>query len=670
METDKLTEEEKLSKAANIIRGLSMDAIQKANSGHPGLPLGMADVAAVLWLKHLNVSSKNPSWVSRDRFVLSGGHGSAMLYSLLHLSGYKVSMDDLKNFRQFGSCTPGHPELGVTDGVEVTTGPLGQGLANGVGLAMAEKMLSSRFNTADKKVFDNFTYVFCGDGDMMEGISHEAASMAGNLKLEKLVVFYDSNKISIEGDTDTTFTDDTAMRFKSYGWRVLDVDGHDISKINKAIVKAKKLDADGKPTLIVCHTTIGKGSPNKAGKACSHGEPLGVDEVKLTKQALGLPEEDFYVSEDVLDLFKRRQSKVNKLVKAWKKQYDELMKEEEFKRKWDAFFDMSSDKIDLLKEKMPTFTKGIATRAASGEVIQVLAKELPNLCGGSADLGPSNKTWIKDEKALTAGDFSGKNIHFGVRELGMGAIQNGMIAYGGLRVYIATFFVFSDYIKPAIRVAAISEQPAVYVFSHDSFYVGEDGPTHEPIEQLASLRSIPNITVIRPADAAETSVAWLEALKNAKGPTAILVTRQNLELIDRTEYPSADELSKGAYVMTQTRGGTPDVVLIATGSEVSLALNAAKELHGVNVRVVNMPSWELFEKQPASYKREVLPTACTKRVAIEAGSSFGWQRYIGLAGMTITLDTFGASAPYKVLEKQFGFTVENIVSKVKTYIDK
>lgn len=652
--------------AANVIRGLSMDAVQKANSGHPGLPLGMADVASVLWLKHLNLTSADPKWPNRDRFVLSGGHGSALLYSLLHLAGFPVSIDDLKSFRQFGSNTPGHPEVGRTVGVETTTGPLGQGIGNAVGMAIAEKMMESRFNSAEADLFNNYTYVFCGDGDMMEGISHEASSFAGHLKLNKLIVFYDSNKICIEGSTDATFTEDVKARYKAYGWKVIEIDGHDYDQIDKAIRKAKRT-ADA-PTLIFCKTTIGKGSPNKAGSAKTHGEPLGVEEVKLTKQALGLPPDlDFYVPESVYAIFATRNAASQRLASRWKRLHKTLvLGNPELAAKWQAFYE-SKLPADLDRQ-LPTFDKPIATRASFGKVIQSLAKALPNLIGGSADLAPSNKSWLEGYSAITPTDFSGRNIQYGVREFAMAAVQNGFLVYGGLRSFVSTFFVFSDYLRPAARLAALSNLPAIYAFTHDSFYVGEDGPTHEPVEHLAAMRAIPNMTVIRPADASETGAALIAALKNTTGPTCLLFTRQNLPVLERTEATAPVMLEKGAYTLFQNGEGLPTLIIIATGSEVSLALKAAAELQDINVRVVNMPSWELFEKQSKAYRESVLDPRCTKRMVVEAGSSFGWAKYIGMNGASVTLDTFGESAPAETLEKHFGFTVENVVAKARALL--
>ncbi len=651
---------------ANTIRGLAMDAVQKANSGHPGLPMGMADVAAVLWLRHLNHTSASPRWMNRDRFILSGGHGSTLLYSLLHLAGFNVSLDDLAQFRQLGSNTPGHPELGRTDGVEATTGPLGQGLANGVGTALAERMMAARFNTDGTTLFDHHTYVFCGDGDMMEGISHEASSLAGHLKLNKLILFYDANKISIEGSTEVTFTEDVKARYKAYGWRVIDIDGHDFNQIDTAIRKAKRT-ADA-PTLIICRTVIGKGSPNKAGTAKVHGEPLGADEVRLAKQALGLPaDQPFFVPDTVRACFETRNAAAKRTANRWKRLHKAaLLANPQLAAQWEAA--MSPALPADIADTLPVFDKPIATRAAFGKVLQALAKAIPSFIGGSADLAPSNKSWLDGYAAITPDDFSGRNIQYGVREHAMAAIQNGLLAYGGLRSYVSTFFVFADYLRPAARVAALSHLPAIFALTHDSFYVGEDGPTHEPVEHLAAMRAIPNMTVIRPADASETGAAMIAALNNTTGPTTLLFTRQNLPILARTAATAPAMLEKGAYTLFQNGDGTPDLTIIATGSEVSLALKAAAELTDVNVRVVNMPSWELFDKQPRAYRDSVLDPACTRRMVVEAGSSFGWAKYIGMNGAAVTLDTFGESGPAEVLEQHFGFTVENVVAHARAQL--
>lgn len=653
--------------AANTIRGLSMDGIQAANSGHPGMPMGMADVAAVLWLKHLKHSPAAPDWADRDRFVLSGGHGSMLLYSLLHLSGYGLPLEALKRFRQIDSKTPGHPEWGNTVGVETTTGPLGQGIANGVGMALAEKMLGERFNDEEHTLVDHMTYIFCGDGDLMEGISHEACSLAGHLELDKLVLFYDSNHITIEGKTDLSCSDQAKKRFQSYGWRVMEVDAHDIEAIDKVIKRTSR--PKGQPTLVICHSEIGKGSPNLVGTAEVHGAPLGEEELALTKEALGFPQDKFFVPERVGLLFEERKAKMKRLSNKWKRNFKKIVAADPEKA---AMWNIHRD--DVLPENLecavPRFDVGsaVATRSASGKVIQGLSAVTPQLVGGSADLAPSTKTLIDDADSVLPGTYAGKNLHFGIREHAMASMMNGMALHGGLRVFGATFFVFVDYCRPAVRLAALMGLPVIYVFTHDSFYVGEDGPTHEPVEQLASVRCIPGLTTLRPADPTETSAAWVAALKNQQGPTALLLTRQKLPVIDREKYPAASELEKGAYTLAQSGDGTPDLIMIATGSEVQLALDAMEALSGENVRVVSMPSWELFDAQTDAYQNSVLDPACNKRMVIEAATAFGWERYIGRCGKTVTLDRFGASGPYKELEKKFGFTVENVVETAKTLL--
>lgn len=658
---------EELALAANTIRCLSIDAIQAAKSGHPGLPMGLADVATVLWLNYLKHDPKDPGWADRDRFVLSGGHGSMLLYSLLHLSGYGLSLDDIKQFRQLGSKTPGHPERGVTAGVETSTGPLGQGLATAVGMALGERMMAARVNKdgAEFNPVDHRTFVFCGDGDLMEGISHEACSLAGHLKLDKLVVFFDSNDITIEGSSELACSDDVKKRFQAYGWHVLECDGHDYASIDKAIRKTLRLT--GKPVIVICRTTIGKGSPNKAGTADCHGAPLGEDEVKLTKQALGFDENvSFYVPDSVRELFAARTAKLHRQRNRWVRSFKAWQQANpEEAAAWRRH--MSGELPENIESILPAFdpAKSVATRAASGQVINALAPVLPSLVGGSADLGPSNKTEIKGSPFVSASDFSGRNIHFGIRELAMSCVASGLVLHGGFRAFCATFFVFSDYCKPALRVAALMKLPVVFVFSHDSFYVGEDGPTHEPIEQLATLRSIPGVVTIRPSDATETAAAWLAALRNTQGPTVLLLTRQGVPVIDRTVYPAASNLEKGAYVLWQSGTGTPDATLIGTGSEVALVLEAARQMTEANVRVVSMPSQELFERQTKAYRDSVLDPACKKRLVVEAASSFGWGRYAGEEGRYVTIDHFGASAPYKDLAKTFGFTVENVLAKAR-----
>jgi transketolase len=662
----KLTNE-MLALAANTIRCLAIDGVQAANSGHPGAPMGLADIAAVLWLKYLKQDPTDSKWADRDRFVLSGGHGSMLLYCLLHLAGFKLSIDDLKQFRQMDSKTPGHPEYGLTDGVECTTGPLGQGIAMGIGMAIAERMSAARFNVAgEEPVVDHRTWIFCGDGDLEEGISHEACSLAGHLQLDKLVLFYDSNHITIEGNTALAMDDDPKKRFLAYNWNVLETDGHDYDAIDRAIRKA--LRTTGKPTVIICHTHIGQGSPNMHDTAAAHGAPLGPEEVALTKKALGFPEDkSFYVPQQVYDLFAERAAKGKRLHGKWRRVFKDWGKAHADKAAlWKTQYEgiLPAD----LESAIPAWdpAKPVATRNASGTVVNALAKVVPQLVGGSADLAPSNKTYLKDAGDIKPGDFSGRNFHFGIRELAMTAIMNGVLVHGGYRVFGGTFFVFSDYCRPAIRLAALMGLPAIYVFTHDSFYVGEDGPTHEPVEQLAALRCIPNVTVIRPSDPTETAAAWIAALKNTKGPTALLFTRQNMQVIDRKKYSPASNLEKGAYTLWQNGEGTPDLTIIATGSEVEISLAAAQQMTDKNIRVVSMPSWELFEKQNKLYRDRIIDPDCKRRLVVEAATSFGWERYAATRAYAfITLDTFGASGPYKALAKKFGFTVDNVVAKAR-----
>lgn len=630
------------------------------------MPMGMADVAAVLYLKHLNHCPTRPDWMNRDRFVLSAGHGSMLLYSLLNLSGYDLPIEELKQFRQWGSKTPGHPEFGHTVGVETTTGPLGQGCANAVGMALAERMLAARFNAGAYVPVDHHTYVMAGDGCLMEGISHEAFSLAGHLGLSKLVVFYDSNHITIEGKTDLAYSDDVRKRFLGYKWNVLEIDGHNVEEIDKAILAAKA--EKERPTLIITHTHIGQGSPNLHDSHKAHGEPLGIEEVKAAKRNLGLPEDqDFYVPDQVRELFAARARELDSRVAAWEADFRKYAAAYPDQAKlWDACLKqvLPAD----LAQQMPVFdvAKPEATRVSSGKVIQKLAKALPWFVGGAADLSPSTKTTIEGAASVLPGQFEGRNLHFGVRELGMAGILNGMSLHGGFRVYGATFFVFSDYCRPGVRLSAIMGLPITYVFTHDSFYVGEDGPTHEPIEQLASYRCMPKVSVIRPADATETAAAWLATMKNTTGPTLLLLTRHNLPVIDRAVYPAASNLEKGAYTLWQSAPGAPNLILIASGSEVCLALDAAKELAATTtVRVVSMPSWDLFEKQGQTYKDEVLPPACAARLAIEAGATMGWHKYVGPKGAVLGVDHFGASAPYKAIAEHFGFTPANVGKMAK-----
>ncbi len=644
---------------ANTIRGLAMDGVQKANSGHPGMPLGAADFASVLFLKFLKHDPADPKWADRDRYVQSAGHGSMLLYSLLHLFGYDLSMDDLKSFRQWGSRTPGHPEYGHTAGVETTTGPLGQGCGNAVGMALAEAMLAERFNRDGVSLVDHRTYVIAGDGDLMEGVSHEAFSLAGHLGLNKLIVFYDSNRITIEGATDLTYGDDVRKRFEGYRWNVLEIDGHDYAEIEKALAAA---NAETKrPTLIIGHTHIAKGSPHLQDSCESHGAPLGVDEVKATKQALGLPaDQEFWVPDSVREIFAARRRELEKKHAEWK----ELCKKAN-PDVYAQFVQQLECRIpENLCEALPSFdpAKPLATRQASGATLQKLAKVLPQLVGGSADLGPSNNTMLKEFPSVGPRSFGGRNLHFGIREHGMGAVMNGMSLHGGWIVYGGTFLIFTDYFKPSIRLAAMMGLPVVYVLTHDSIFLGEDGPTHQPIEQLAGLRAIPNLTVIRPADATETAEAWRLAVENRKGPTALVLTRQALPVLDRSRFPPASKVEQGGYVIWESGATKPDVILMASGSEVSISIDAARALakEGVAVRVVSLPSFDRFDGQPDAVKDSVLPRECGVRVAVEAGSPEGWERYVGCRGRVIGIDRFGASAPAKVLAQKFGFTAENI----------
>lgn len=655
--------------AANTLRCLAADEVQAANSGHPGVAMGLADVAAVLWLKYLKVWGGDGQWADRDRFVLSGGHGSALLYALLHLSGYPLSMDDLKQFRQLGSKTPGHPEFGHVPGVETTTGPLGQGIASAVGMAIAERMLAARFNTPERTVVDHRTWVTCGDGDLEEGISHEVCSMAGALGLNKLIMLYDSNRISIEGPISLAVADNPVRRFLSYGWQVLECDGHDFAAIEKAIRKAMR--SEDKPALIVCHTVIGKGSPNKADTAASHGAPLGPEELRLTKQALGFdPDQSFVVPEPVRTLFADRAAKMKRQRNKWVRAFKAYCAEDAaFKATWEAYWQgtMPADLSALLPD---WGGKPASTRVASGKVLNAIAPAVPWMVGGSADLAPSNMTYLNGLGDIQKGDFAGRNFHFGVRELGMAGVMNGITVHGGLRVFGGTFFVFCDYCRPVIRVAALMGAPAIYVLTHDSFYVGEDGPTHEPVEQLPSLRAMPNLCVLRPADATETAAAWEIALRRKSGPTALLLSRQNLPVLDRTVLPPASETAKGAYVLWQRDpAAQPEAILIASGSEVSLALEVA-QADARNLRVVSMPSWDLFEAQPAAYREAVLPKAVRKRIAVEAASPFGWERYIGAEGVTLTMSGWGASGPAAKLAEHFGFTAANLTALLNDTLAK
>lgn len=654
---------EKMS--VNAIRVLAADAVQKANSGHPGLPLGSAAMAYELWANHMNHNPADPKWFNRDRFILSGGHGSTLLYSLLHLFGYGLTKEDLAQFRQWGSLTPGHPEYGHTVGVEATTGPLGAGMGMAVGMAVAEAHLAAVFNRENFPVVDHYTYVLGGDGCMMEGISSEAFSLAGTLGLNKLIVLYDSNKISIEGGTDIAFTEDVRKRFEAFGFQTLVVeDGNNIEEIGKAIEEAK---ADKtRPTMITVKTKIGFGCPAKEGKASAHGEPLGVDNVAALKENLGWPsQEPFYVPDEVYDNYKEKAKKGAAAEEAWNKLFADYCKAyPEMKKLWDKYFDENAAEKVLEDENFWSYEdKPQATRNLSGVQINKLKNLLPNFMGGSADLAPSTKTYMSDMGDFSKDNYAGRNMHFGVRELAMTAIGNGMMLHGGLRAFVSTFFVFSDYVKPMARLSAIMGVPLTFVLTHDSIGVGEDGPTHEPIEQLAMLRSLPNFTVYRPCDATETAAAWAYAVTSKKTPTALVLTRQNLPQIKG----SSKDALKGAYVIADSEKNIPDAILIASGSEVSLAVDAKAELmkDGIDVRVVSMPSMDVFDQQSDEYKESVLPKSVRKRVAIEALSDFGWGKYVGLDGAYVTMHGFGASAPAATLFKEFGFTVDNVVKTVK-----
>ncbi|MEA3428778.1 MAG: transketolase [Thermodesulfobacteriota bacterium] len=647
----------------NTIRALSMDAIQKAISGHPGAPMGLAPAAYVLWTRILKYNPTNPAWLDRDRFVLSGGHASMLLYSLLYLSGYDLSLDDIKNLRQWGSKTPGHPELGHTPGVETTTGPLGQGFANAVGMAMAEQHLATTYNRADCEIVGHHTFVMCGDGDMMEGITSEAASLAGHLGLSRLICIYDDNKISIEGSTDISFTEDVAKRFMAYNWHVQQVDdGNDLNAIYNAVITAK--EETDKPSLIMLRTHIAFGSPNKQDSADAHGSPLGEEEIRLTKKKLGFPEDaSFHVSEEAVKLFRESINKGKEAESLWQEKYKVYCnKYPELAEKWtDAVNGRLKDGWDA---DLPEFEGSIATRAASGKALNAIAEKVPSIIGGSADLAPSNKTIIESSHDFQKNMYDGRNIHFGVREHAMGAIMSGMSIHKGLRPYGGTFLVFADYMRPSIRLACMMKLPVIYIFTHDSVAVGEDGPTHQPVEHLAGLRAIPGLTVIRPADAAETTEAWRLAVQTTEGPVALILSRQKLPVIDRSIDSSANKLINGAYVLSDS-DGKPDIILIATGSEVHIVLEAGKvlEAKGISVRVVSMPSWELFEKMPQEYKDKVLLPDAGKRIAVEAGIPMGWERYVGSSGLTIGITGFGISAPGGTVMKRFGFTSENIVEK-------
>ncbi len=659
----------------NAIRFLSVDAIQAANSGHPGAPLGLAPLAWVLWEKFLKFNPANPSWADRDRFVLSNGHASMLLYSLLHLTGYDLPIEEIRNFRQLGSKTPGHPERGLTPGVEVTTGPLGQGFANGVGLALAEKVLANEFNRPGHEIVDHRTFAVVSDGDLEEGVASEAASLAGTLGLGKIVYLYDDNEISIEGDTDIAFREDVHTRFQAYGWHVLDVaDGNDLEAIEAAIQQG--IDETNKPTLVVVHTTIGYGSPNKAGKASSHGEALGEVEVGLTRQALGWEHDPFEVPEDVRTHSQTPGQRGAEHEAEWQqrfKAYESAHPELAARFNQDLSGELPEGWDDGLSDLFGTFTEPIATRAVSGQALQAIARHLPRLIGGSADLAGSNNTMVADRGSFQPETPEGRNLHFGVREHAMGAVANGISAHGGLLPYGGTFLIFSDYMRGAVRVGALSELPSVWVWTHDSIGLGEDGPTHQPVGQLMSLRMLPNLTLIRPADANETLAAWKLAIENRHGPTALALTRQGLPSLESLGALAngKEGVAKGAYIAFET-DDAPELILIGTGSEVQLALAAGQILakENIKVRVVSMPSWDLFDSQTPEYRESVLPDSVRARVAVEAGLSIGWERYVGLDGSVVGMNTFGASGPGGDVMRHFGFTVENVLEAARKVLTR
>lgn len=656
-------------KSIDTIRCLAMDAVQKANSGHPGTPMALAPAAYELWMNHLHYNPKNPKWFNRDRFVLSNGHASMLQYAILHLTGYDISLEDIKNFRQWGSKTPGHPEYGLTPGIETTTGPLGQGIMTAVGMAMAEAHLGAIFNK-EQKIVDHYTYVFCSDGDLMEGASHEAASIAGHLKLGKLICLYDDNHITIEGHTEITYGDDVAKRFEAYHWHVQDLGdkGNDLQAISDAFKKARAVT--DKPSMILLRTHIGFGSPNKQDTPAAHGSPLGVDEIKLTKKFYGWPEDaQFLVPDDVkahMDVMIEKGAQLEKdwntLVNKYKASHADLYQqfqaylEQKLPRDWDK----------AVKSYQPSDGPK-ATRQISSDFLNAVADKLPWLIGGSGDLEPSTLTMIKSSGYLEPGNYQNRNIAYGIREHGMCAATSGLVLHGGVRPYAATFFIFTDYARPAIRLACIMKIPVIYVMTHDSIGLGEDGTTHQPIEHLASLRAMPNLHLLRPADANEAAYAWRMAIERMDGPSMLVLTRQKLPIFDRSKVADAKGVMRGAYILSKEQGSRPDVILIATGSEVQLILQAQEELlkGGIHARVVSMPSWEVFREQSQGYRDEVLPPACTKRLAVEAGSPQGWEEWVGEKGKVIGITRFGESAPAKVIFEKFGFTVENIINKTK-----
>lgn len=660
--------------ALNAIRFLSADAVQRANSGHPGMPMGTAAIAYTLFTRHLRHNPANPTWIDRDRFILSAGHGSMLLYSLLYLTGYEaMTLEEIQNFRQPGSLTPGHPEYRHSPGVETTTGPLGQGLAVSVGMAMAEAHLGAIFNNAEQKIVDHYTYVIASDGDLMEGVTAEASSLAGHLGLGKLICFYDDNRITIDGGTDLAFSEDRAKRYEAYGWQVIHVeDGNNIDQIDRAILLAK---ADPRPSLILCHTIIGFGFPTWQDKSLAHSGIPSDEELNGAKNALGYPlEPKFYVSEEVLAHFREALEKGEQFEKDWDDRFESYRKADPTKA--EAFLRVTSGELpENWQESIPVYPpdpKGLATRAVSGEVLNALAGKLPELIGGSADLAGSNATTLKGETSFQRGQYAGRIINFGVREHAMGAINNGLTQHGGVRSFVATFFVFSDYLRPALRLAALSGVGNIWIFTHDSFMVGEDGPTHQPVEHLNALRAIPNLVTIRPSDANETAEAWKVAIERRDGPTALVLTRQRIPTLDRAELAAASGLRQGAYVLADLGDGPADLVLIASGSEVDLIVKAGKVLagEGVNVRLIAFPSLELFEQQPKSYQDEVMLWDVKARLAVEAGTNLGWHRWVGSEGDMITMDRFGASGPAEQLLEIFGFTVEHVLERSRKLLEK
>ena len=652
----------------NALRVLAMDAVQKANSGHPGMPMGMADVAYTLWTRHLKHNPRNPRWPNRDRFVLSAGHGSMLLYSLLYLTGYPISLDDLKQFRQWGSKTAGHPEYDIDLGIETTTGPLGQGFGNGVGMAIAARHMAARFNRQGYPLFDNWVYAIVSDGDLMEGVSQEAASLAGHLGLGNLIYFYDDNEISIEGSTDLAFTEDVGARFRAYEWHVQEIDGHDTEAVDAAIRAAKA--AKGQPHLIVCHTHIAYGSPHMHDDAAAHGAPLGEAEVRATKEALGWPSlEPFWVPDDVVAQYRLAVPQGERGEARWQDMLSNYGQ---------AYPEEAKELHRLLEGRLPenwatalpryrADSPAIATRSASGKVLDAVAPVVPELIGGSADLSPSTKTYLSGFGDFAKDTPEGRNFHFGVREHGMGAVLNGMALYGGVRPYGATFLIFSDYMRPSVRLAALMGLPVIYVWTHDSVFLGEDGPTHQPIEQVMSLRLIPNLALIRPADANETAAAWKVALERTGGPTALALSRQNLPTLPETADKAIEGVARGAYILRESPLDRVDMIIIATGSEVADALEAQTLLQErrIGARVVSMPSWLLFDEQPLFYKLTVLPDTVIKRLAVEAGTPVGWERYVGSYGSVVGIDHFGASAPAKRIKQEFGFTAEHIAEQAQ-----